>query len=169
MYFPALLYTCILSMLLLIDGIPIHLDVLKSLVKWQADIIIQRIEKHNEKLNLPPHLFFEDLYPEVPANKPIQGVGSIMDTLTTFQRILQKLPEGHVSPLHRDVSTLLGYLKRRMTTMHCTSKELANWMSLDAFLKENATHHITVGYITLDRLKQFMQKLIGNIDQLKSC
>jgi len=53
MYFPALLYTCISSMLFLIDGIPIHPpDSLKNVmqVRLQADTIIHRIKEHNEKV-----------------------------------------------------------------------------------------------------------------------
>lgn len=92
-----------------------------------------------------------------------------MDTITTFQKVLQRLPKGRVSQIHIDLSTLLGHLKERMTSMHCTSKEPANGRALDAFLEDNATHHITVRYLALDRLKQFMQKLIVNLDQLKSC
>lgn len=123
------------------------------------------------QLKLSPKILIGDseLYPEVPADKPIQGLGSIVDTLTTFQKILQTLPKGHVSQLHNDMSTLLEYFKDRMTFMRCTLKEPANGKSLDTFIEKNATHHITFGYMALDRLKQFMQKLIANLDQLKSC
>uniref|UniRef100_A0A8C2PTZ8 Leptin n=1 Tax=Cyprinus carpio TaxID=7962 RepID=A0A8C2PTZ8_CYPCA len=171
MYFSALLYPCILAMLSLVHGIPIHSDSLKNLVKLQADTIIIRIKDHNAELKLYPKLLIGDpeLYPEVPADKPIQGLGSIMDTITTFQKVLQRLPKGRVSQIHIDLSTLLGHLKERMTSMHCTSKEPANGRALDTFLEDNATHHITVRYLALDRLKQFMQKLIVNLDQLKSC
>ncbi|XP_026086481.1 uncharacterized protein LOC113061531 isoform X1 [Carassius auratus] len=171
MYFPALLYPCILGMLSLVHGIPVHPDRLKNMVKLQADTIILRIKDHNEKLKLYPKLLIGDpeLYPEVPADRHIQGLGSIMDTLTIFQKVLQRLPKGHVSQIRSDLSTLLGYLKERTTSMHCILKEPANGRSLDAFLEENATHHITLGYLALDRLKQFMQKLIVNLDQLKSC
>nr|ACI32424.1 leptin [Hypophthalmichthys molitrix]ACJ09057.1 leptin [Hypophthalmichthys molitrix] len=172
MYFPVLLYTCFLSILGLIDGrsIPFHPESLKSL-KQQADTIIHRIKEHNEKLKLSPKILIGDseLYPEVPADKPIQGLGSIIDTLTTFQKVLQTLPKGHVSQLHSDVSTLLDYFKVWMTFMRCTPKEPANGKSLDTFIQKNATHHVTFGYMALDRLKQFMQKLIANLDQVKSC
>uniref|UniRef100_A0A672LNI2 Leptin n=1 Tax=Sinocyclocheilus grahami TaxID=75366 RepID=A0A672LNI2_SINGR len=171
MYFPVLLYPSILGMLGLVHGIPIHQDSLKNLVKLQADTIILRIKDHNEKLKLSPKLFIGDpeLYPEVPADKPIQGLGSIVDTVTTFQKVLQRLPKGHVSQIRNDLFTVLGYLKDRMISMHCTLKEPANERSLDAFLESNATHHITFGYLALDRLEQFMQKLIVNLDHLKSC
>ncbi|KAK9958779.1 hypothetical protein ABG768_010882 [Culter alburnus] len=173
MYSPVLLYTCFLSILGLIDGlsIPIHQDSLKNLVKLQADTIIHRIKEHNEKLNLSPKILIGDseLYPEVPADKPIQGLGSIIDTLTTFQKVLQTLPRGYASQLRSDVSTLLDCFKDRMAFMRCTPKEPANGKSLDTFIEKNATHHITFGYMALDRLTQFMQKLIVNLDQLKSC
>ncbi|XP_077049755.1 leptin a [Siphateles boraxobius] len=169
MYFPALLYTCILSMLLLIDGIPIPPDSLKNLVRIQANTIIHRIKEHNEKLQLYPNLHIGNPELDVLADKPIQGLGSIVDTLTTIQEVLQRLPKGHVSQLRSYVSTLLGYFNERMTFMRCTPKEPANGKSLDAFLEDNATHHITLGYITLDILKQFLQKLIDNLDQLKNC
>lgn len=45
MRFPALLYTCILSLLSLIHCIPIHQDDLKN-VKLQAETIIIRIGNH---------------------------------------------------------------------------------------------------------------------------
>ncbi|KTG05268.1 hypothetical protein cypCar_00035434 [Cyprinus carpio] len=171
MYFSVLLYPCILGMLSLVHAIPVHPDSLKNLVKLQADTIILRIKDHNEKLKLSPKLLIGDpeLYPEVPANKPIQGLGSIVETLSTFHKVLQRLPKGHVSQIRNDLFTLLGYLKDRMTSMRCTLKEPANERSLDAFLENNATHHITFGFLALDRLKQFMQKLIVNLDHLKSC
>nr|AOG74775.1 leptin [Labeo rohita] len=171
MYFPALLYLCILSMLSLVHGIPIRQDNLKNLVKLQADTIILRIKDHNEKLKLSPKVVIGDpeLYPELPADKPIQGLRSIMDTLNTFQKVLQKLPNGHASQICNDLSTLLGHLKERMTSMRCTPKEPANGRSLDTLLEKNATHPVTLGYLVLDRLKEFMQKLINNLDQLKSC
>ncbi|XP_073706529.1 leptin a [Garra rufa] len=169
MYFPAL-YLCILSMLSLVHSIPIHQDNLKNLVKLQADTIITRIKEHSEKMKLYPNINIGDseLYPEIPADKPIQGLGSIVDALTTFQKVLQRLPKG-MSQIRNDLSTLLGHLKERMTSMRCTPKEPANGRSLDILLENNATHHITFGYFVLDRLKQFAQKLIVNLDQLKSC
>lgn len=171
MYFPALLYPCILGMLSLAHGIPVHQNSLKNLVKLQADTISLRIKDHNEKLKISPELIIggPELYPVVPVDKPIQGLGSIVDTLTTFQKVLQRLPKGHVSQIRKDLSTLLGYLKERMNSMRCTPKEPANERSLDAFLEGTATHHITFGHLALDRLKQFMQKLIVNLDHLKSC
>nr|ACO82076.1 leptin II [Carassius auratus] len=169
MYFPALLYPCILGMLGLVHAIPVHQDSLKNLVKPQAETIILRIKDHN-KLKLSPKIFIDpELYPEVPADKPIQGLGSIVDTLTTFQKILQRLPNGNVSQISTDLFTLLGNLKDRMKSLRCTLKEPANDRSLDAFLENNATHPITLGFLALDRLKQFMQKLIINLDHLKSC
>lgn len=83
-----------------------------------------------------------------------------MDTLTIFQKVLHSLPKGHVSKLHTDVSTLLGYLEDMMSSMRCPLIKTANEKSLEAFLKENTTHHITVGYMALDRLEKFMQQLI---------
>ncbi|KAL0167724.1 hypothetical protein M9458_035946 [Cirrhinus mrigala] len=166
MYFPALLYLCILSVLGLVHGIPIHQDNLKNLVKLQADTIILRIKDHSEKLiSSKVDIGHPELYPELPADKQgliqaIQGLRSIMDTLTTFQK-------GHAGQIRNDLSTLLGYLKERMTSMHCTPKEPAR--SLDTLLEKKAAHPITFGYLVLDRLKQFMQKLINNLDQLKSC
>lgn len=170
MYFAALLYPCILSMLSLVHGIPVHQNSLKNLVKMQADTIILRIKNHNEKLKLSPKLVIggPELFPEVPADKPLQGLGSIVDTLTTFQKVLQKLPKGHVSQIYNDLSTLVGYLER-MKSMLCTLKEPSDDRSLDAFLEDSATHHITFGHLALDRLKEFIQKLIVNPDHLKSC
>lgn len=125
---------------------------------------------HLLQLKLSPKLVIggPELYPEVPADKPLQGLGSIVDTLTTFQKVLQRLPKGHVSQIYNDLSTLLGYMER-MNSMLCTLKEPANERSLDTFLEGSATHHITFGHLALDRLKQFIQKLIVNLDHLKSC
>nr|AJO54279.1 leptin-a [Tanichthys albonubes] len=168
MHFPALLYTCILSMIGLMDGIPVHQDTLKNVIKMQADTIIHRIKEHKEKLRFPD-IVIDNTELKALADKPIQGLGSIMDTLTTIQKVLQKLPKGHVSQICVDVSTLLGFLKDRMTFMRCTHKEPTNGKSLDAFLEANATNHVTLGYVALDGLKQFMQNLIGNLDHLRSC
>lgn len=121
------------------------------------------------QLNLYPNLHIGNPELDVLADKPIQGLVSIVDTLTTIQKVLQRLPKGHASQLRSDVSTLLRYFNERMTIMFCTPKEPANGGSLDAFLEDNAPHHITLGYITLDILKQFLQKLKANLHQLKSC
>ncbi|KAA0715144.1 hypothetical protein E1301_Tti008805 [Triplophysa tibetana] len=158
-------------MLSLGRSIPVPSETLRNMVKLQAETINSRIQKHNEKLKLSPKLLIGDpeLYPEVPADKPIQGLGSIVDTLTIFQKVLHSLPKGHVRQLHTDVSTLQGYLEEMMSSMHCPLIKTANEKSLEAFLKENATHHITVGYMALDRLEKFMQQLIVSLDQLKTC
>ncbi|XP_052008911.1 leptin a [Xyrauchen texanus] len=170
MHSSTLLYMCILSMLSLSHGIPIHSDNLKNLVKLQAETINARIKEHIDKLNLSPKLLIgADHHPEIPIDKPIQGMSSIMDTLTTFQKILNSLPRGHVSQLRIDVSTLQDYLNQRMRSLQCTPKKTANEKSLEAFLTDNATHPITVGYMTLDRLQKFMQRLTGNLEQLKTC
>lgn len=123
------------------------------------------------QLKLSPKLLIGDpeLYPEVPTDRPIQGLGSIVDTLTIFQKVLHSLPKGHVSQLHSDVSTLQGYLEDRMSSMRCPPRKTGNEKSLEAFLKDNATHHITVGYMALDRLQKFMQRLTVSLDQLKTC
>ncbi|KAL1257043.1 hypothetical protein QQF64_012588 [Cirrhinus molitorella] len=157
-------------MLGMVHSIPIHQDNLKNF-KLQAETIILRIKDHSKELKLYPNISIgdPDLYPEIPADKPIQGLGSIVDALTTFQKVLQRLPKGKLSQIRIDLSTLLGSLKERMTSMRCTPKEPTNGRSLDILLQNNATHHITFGYFVLDRLKQFTQKMIGNLDQLKSC
>lgn len=123
------------------------------------------------QLKLSPKLLIGDpeLYPEVPVDKPIQGLGSIVDTLTIFQKVLHSLPKGHVSQLHSDVSTLQGFLEDRMSSMRCPLRKTANEKSLEAFLKDNATHHITVGFMALERLQKFMQQLTVSLDQLKTC
>ncbi|XP_051512763.1 leptin-B-like [Myxocyprinus asiaticus] len=170
MHSSALLYTCILSMLSLSRGVPIRSESLRNLVKLQAETINVRIKEHNEKLNLSPKLLIgAELHPDVPVDKPIQGLSSIVDTLTTFQNILHSLPKGHLSQLHSDVSTLQGYLEDKMKSLQCTSKKTVNEKSLEAFLEDNATHPVTAGYMTLDRLQKFMQWLTVNLDQLKTC
>ncbi|KAK7151873.1 hypothetical protein R3I94_008271 [Phoxinus phoxinus] len=155
-------------MLFLIDGIPIQPDRLRNF-KLQADNLINRIMEHIEKLQLYPNLHIGNPELDVLAEKPIKGLGSIVDTLTTIEKVLQRLPKGHASQIRSYVSTLLDYFNETMTFMHCTPKEPANGRSLDAFLEDNATHHITLAYATLDILKQFLQKLKANLDQLKSC
>lgn len=119
------------------------------------------------QLNLLPTLNIDnpELYPEIPSDKPIQGLGSIMETITTFHKVLQKLPNEHVDQLRRDLYTLLGYLEG----MDCTLKEPTNGRALETFLEDNASYHFTLKYMILNRLKQFMQKLINNLDQLKFC
>ncbi|NP_001122048.1 leptin a isoform X1 [Danio rerio] len=166
MRFPALRSTCILSMLSLIHCIPVHQHDRKN-VKLQAKTIIVRIREHIDGQNLLPTLIIGDPghYPEIPADKPIQGLGSIMETINTFHKVLQKLPNKHVDQIRRDLSTLLGYLEG----MDCTLKESTNGKALDAFLEDSASYPFTLEYMTLNRLKQFMQKLIDNLDQLKIC
>ncbi|TRY88361.1 hypothetical protein DNTS_022250 [Danionella cerebrum] len=170
MYLPALLCTCLLSMLSVVYCLPIHHDSLKVLIKMQAETIIHKIKVHVVKFNLPQNATWDlELYEPISAAKPIQGLGSIIDTLSTFQIILQGFSKGHQSQLQRELSSLEVHMKERAAWMGCKLKKPTRQPLLDALLKHHEMYPVTATCAILDRLKQFMQKLIANLDQLKSC
>ncbi|KAL7871046.1 hypothetical protein SRHO_G00085430 [Serrasalmus rhombeus] len=169
--FPALLCSCVVSMLTLGHGLPLPPDAVKNYVKLQAENISSRIQRHKDEMQIFRKVVLDspEFLPELPSDKPIEGLSSMVETLNTFQKVLHSLPKGHVSQLHSDVSTLQGYLEERMRSLQCTHRKTGIEKSLEAFLKDNGTYYITLGHVALDRLQKYLQKLVRNLDQLKTC
>ncbi|KAI4880010.1 hypothetical protein NFI96_029189 [Prochilodus magdalenae] len=169
--FPTLLCSCIVSMITLGHGLPLPPDAVKNFVKGQADNISARIQKHKDEMPIFHKMLLNnpELLPEIPSNKPIEGLSSVVETLSLFQKVLHSLPKGYVSQLHADVSTLQGYLEDRMKSLQCAYRKTGSEKSLEAFLKDFRTYHVTLGHVALDRLQKYLQKLTQSLDQLKTC
>ncbi|XP_066541546.1 leptin a [Hoplias malabaricus] len=169
--FLAVIGSCIVSLLSLCLALPLPVDTVKSSVKYQAENIISRTQKHKEELKISPKIIVDspELLPVLPADNSIEGLSSMVETLSVFQNVLHSLPKGHVSQLHTDVSTLQGYLEDRMTSMNCSHRKSPKDKNLENFLKENGRYHITLGHVALDRLQNYLQKLTKNLDQLEKC
>uniref|UniRef100_A0A8B9HFK5 Leptin n=1 Tax=Astyanax mexicanus TaxID=7994 RepID=A0A8B9HFK5_ASTMX len=118
---------------------------------------------HNLILDSP------ELLPELPSDKPIEGLTSVVETLSAFQRVLHSLPKGHVTQLRSDVSKLQSDLEERMSSLQCPHRKTSTEKTLEAFLKNNRMFHITLGHVALDRLQKYLQRLTHNLDKLKTC
>ncbi|XP_072551384.1 leptin a [Salminus brasiliensis] len=167
----ALLCSCVVSMLALCHGLPLPADSVRNLVKLQAENISARIQRQKDELSIFHKMVLDspELLPDLPSDKPIEGLGSVVDTLSAFQRVLHSLPKGHVTQLRSDVSKLQSDLEERMSTLQCPHRKLVTEKTLEAFLRTNGTYHITLGHVALDRLQKYLQRLTLNLDQLKTC
>ncbi|XP_035381281.1 leptin a [Electrophorus electricus] len=168
---PTLFYSCLVSMLTLCHGLPVPADSVKNFVKMQADNIITRIQRHKDELQIFHKMVLDspELLPELSSDKPIEGLGSMVDTLSTFQSVLHSLPKGHASQLRVDISALQSFLEERARSLQCTHRKATTEKTLEAFLKDNGTYHITLGHVALDRLQIYLQKLTRKLDHLKTC
>ncbi|XP_076849487.1 leptin a [Brachyhypopomus gauderio] len=168
---PTLLYSCLVSMLTLCHSLPLPADSVKNFVKMQADNIITRIQRHKDEFQIFHKMILDspDLLPELSSDKPIVGLGSMVDTLSTFQTVLRCLPKGHAGQLRVDVSVLQAFLEDQAGSLQCTHRKTSAEKTLETFLKDNGTYHITLGHVALDRLQIYLQKLTRNLDQLKTC
>ncbi|XP_062860905.1 leptin a [Trichomycterus rosablanca] len=167
----ALLCSCVVSVLALCCGRPHPVDSLKNFVKLQAENIIGRIQKHKDELQIFHMVVLDspELLPELQSDKPVEGLGSMVETLNTFQQVLHSMPKGHMSQLHSDVSTLQHYLEDRINLLQCPHRKTGTVKNLESFLKDHGTYYITLGYVALDRLQKYLQRLVNNLDELKTC
>ncbi|KAG9273033.1 leptin a [Astyanax mexicanus] len=169
--YPALLCSCVVSILALCHGLPLPADTMRNLIKLQAENISARIQRQRDELPIFHNLILDspELLPELPSDKPIEGLTSVVETLSAFQRVLHSLPKGHVTQLRSDVSKLQSDLEERMSSLQCPHRKTSTEKTLEAFLKNNRMFHITLGHVALDRLQKYLQRLTHNLDKLKTC
>lgn len=110
-----------------------------------------------------------ELLPELQPDKPIEGLSSMVEMLSNFQRVLHSLPKGHMSQLHNDVSTLLHNLEDRMSSLQCIHRKMGAEKNLEVFVKNHSMFHITLGHMALDRLQKYLQRINHHLDELRTC
>lgn len=109
-----------------------------------------------------------ELLPELQPDKPIEGLSSMVEMLSNFQKVLHSLPKGHMSQLHNDVSTLLHNLEDRMSSLQCIHRK-TDTENREVFVKNYIMFHITLGHMALDRLQKYLQRINHHLDQLRTC
>lgn len=108
----------------------------------------------------------------VPDKQPIQGIGSVVETLRAFQTIWDSLQDQNpeLSPnLSPDLSGLCRYLEREMTNRHCPARKPRSFKDLDTFLKNHQTYSTPLRQAVLPRLKDYINRLLLTPDTLMTC
>ncbi|XP_076156223.1 leptin a [Alosa pseudoharengus] len=158
-----LLLPSLLAVLLTCHGKPLPVENMKYQIRQTSKIIKSLIEEYP----ISQRLSFE-LSDVVPGTKPIQGLGSAIDSLMAFRRIVDSL-WGPKSQLSVDLSTLRGHLEREMASLQCPARTPSSFQDLDLFLKDNRTYSLTLCPAVLQRLKNYMNNLLLSLDTVKTC
>lgn len=108
----------------------------------------------------------------VPGNKPIQGLGSIINDLTGFQLILDSV-WGHNSEfkmnLSKDFSTLRGHLERKRVSLRCPTRTANSFKDLEDYLKENQKFNLSLVPKLLQRFNDYMNLLLSLDTHADTC
>ncbi|KAL2093702.1 hypothetical protein ACEWY4_011014 [Coilia grayii] len=158
-----LLLPCLLVLLPICHGKPVQLDSIKRMIQIIRKTIDTQIEEYSIEVNVSFKI------PDcVPGKQPIQGLGSVAQSLRAFQRMDDSL-QVLSAQLKLHLSSLSSYLERYMASLQCPTKEPASFEKLDACLKDYKAFSITLGLATLHRLKEYTNKLVLGLDTLKTC
>ncbi|KAJ8394343.1 hypothetical protein AAFF_G00047500 [Aldrovandia affinis] len=153
------------------NSVPLTVDTMKSNVKLMAQTTVIRIQKLMDEFRISPNMVFRglELIPDIALDKPAEGLASIAQNLHTFQVILLHLPMDGMSQIRSDIDSLQSIVRLLAASFGCPLPKPGSDGRLDTFLKTNSPFHVTIGNVALDRLQKFLNKLIKNLDQLKTC
>ncbi|MBN3295280.1 leptin a [Amia ocellicauda] len=150
---------------------PLALDKMKNDAKLLAQTTIIRIQKYTNEFKISPSLVFSglELIPDSSFEKPLGGLESVEKNLYIFQEILSNLPLDNMDQILADIYNLRMIIRSSATSVSCAPLNAGDMGHLENFLKNNATFHVTIGNVALDRLQKYLNKLIKNLDHLKNC
>ncbi|XP_042563328.1 leptin a [Clupea harengus] len=161
-----LLLPFLLTVLPTCHGRPVHKNVFV-----QIRTISNKIQSHIDTNPISSKMIF--MLPDVvPDKQPIQGIGSVVETLRAFQAIWDSLQDQNpeLSPdLSPDLSGLCRYLEREMTNRHCPARKPRSFKDLDTFLKNHQTYSTPLRQAVLPRLKDYINRLLLTPDTLMTC
>lgn len=159
-YSLALLFT-LLHLLSVGTAAPLSVEVvkMKSKVKWMAEQLVLKLDRD---FQVPPGL---TLSPPVDA---LDGPSSIVMVLEGYNSLISDTLDG-VTQVKTEISSLAGYLNQ-WRQGHCTEQRpkpsvpgpLQELQSRKEFIH-------TVSIEALMRVKEFLNLLLKNLDQLESC
>nr|QNG41929.1 leptin A [Chanos chanos] len=164
----ALFWSCAVTLAGLGVCWPLPPDTFRHYVKLQAEDIASKIQRHRDQQS---HLSvnIEIVDKSLSLDRSIEGLGSIVETLNSFQKALESLPNSTNAQMSRDVGTLQSYLEQRMVALQCSQRKLTVEKNLETFLKNHRPFPVTLSHTLLDRLQKYLIKLTRNLDQLKIC
>ncbi|XP_062403529.1 leptin a [Sardina pilchardus] len=160
-----LLLPCLMAVLPSCHGKPLPAE-----INWRNPIITisKRIQKDIEENPMSNGLSI-NLPDQVPGTKPIQGLGSAIESLTAFERITDTLWGSH-HQLSVDLNNLVGSLRNYMVrVLQCPTRKPSSFEDLDSFLKSNQQYVMTLRPAVLRRLRDYMNKLLSNLNTLRTC
>uniref|UniRef100_A0A8C9R0B5 Leptin n=1 Tax=Scleropages formosus TaxID=113540 RepID=A0A8C9R0B5_SCLFO len=163
----ALMCFTLLTLLATSLGGPLSAEIVRNHVKLLAQTTIVRIQRLSDEFQISPNMVFSGL--ELPLDKPIKGLSSILENLDTFQVILVHLQMSSTSQIHADIASLQGVVRSLALLLDCPSHKAGGDGHLETFLRSSTAFHVTIGSITLNRLEMFLSNLTMDLDLLEKC
>ncbi|KAG7455751.1 hypothetical protein MATL_G00244370 [Megalops atlanticus] len=169
--FLSLHYSSLLFLLAVGSSTAPPVDIVKNNMKLLAETAVMRIQKLTAEFQISPNMVFSgvELIPDITLDRPVEGISSIADNISTFQVILLSLPLDSLRQINADMEGLQGIVRSLAASFHCPLHKPVAHSHLDTFLKANVTFHVTIANIALNRLQRFLSRLINSLDQLKTC
>ncbi|XP_018611230.1 leptin b [Scleropages formosus] len=179
----ALMCFTLLTLLATSLGGPLSAEIVRNHVKLLAQTTIVRIQRLSDEVKVPVRLVFQSCFTqgfqispnmvfsglELPLDKPIKGLSSILENLDTFQVILVHLQMSSTSQIHADIASLQGVVRSLALLLDCPSHKAGGDGHLETFLRSSTAFHVTIGSITLNRLEMFLSNLTMDLDLLEKC
>ncbi|XP_063337220.1 leptin-like [Pelmatolapia mariae] len=139
--------------------LPVEVVTMKSKVKWMAEQLVVRLDKD---IQVPVNWTLN------PPADDLDGTSSIVTLLNGYNSLISDTFNG-VSQIKYDISSLTGYI-HLWRQGHCSEQRpkpevpgpLQELQSRKEFIH-------TVGIEALMRVKEFLNLLLKNLDQLETC
>lgn len=160
-YTPVFLFS-LLQVLSLSTAAPVPTEAMKmkSKVRGMADQLVF-------KLNRDFQQFTTDLPLSPPAEK-LDGFSSVKTVLEDYNRMISDTVN-KASQIKKEISSLTGYLDH-WRQGHCNEQAPKPPVSAELQELQNSTRFaLTVTIEALMRVKQFLNLLLQNLDQLEAC
>ncbi|XP_029379349.1 leptin a [Echeneis naucrates] len=157
-YTLALLFSLTLVSLCTAAPLPVEVVKMKSKVKWMAEQLVVRLDKD---FQAPPGLRLSP-----PAD--LDGLPSIVTVLEGYNSLISD-SLSRVSQIKFEISSLTGYLSQ-WRQGHCSEQQpkpsvLEPLQKLQS--RKEFIHTVTIE--ALMRVKEFLNLLLKNLDQLETC
>ncbi|XP_006007898.1 leptin [Latimeria chalumnae] len=147
---------------------PAKIEKVKSDARNLTRIIITRIQQHPNQFLLPLNLKVSGLE-FIPAERPLESLGSMDETLEIFHWILSSLPVDDVTQILWDIENLRALLQTLATTMGCELHQTTELETLKDLAKEHSTSPYTTEKVALDRLQKCLLTMVKELEQIKDC
>uniref|UniRef100_H3AP28 Leptin n=1 Tax=Latimeria chalumnae TaxID=7897 RepID=H3AP28_LATCH len=105
----------------------------------------------------------------IPAERPLESLGSMDETLEIFHWILSSLPVDDVTQILWDIENLRALLQTLATTMGCELHQTTELETLKDLAKEHSTSPYTTEKVALDRLQKCLLTMVKELEQIKDC
>ncbi|XP_005752918.1 leptin a [Pundamilia nyererei] len=139
--------------------LPVEVVTMKSKVKWMAEQLLVRLDKD---IQVPVNWTLN------PPTDDLDGTSSIVTVLNGYNSLISDTFNG-VSQIKYDISSLTGYIDP-WRQRHCSQQRPKP--EVPGPLQELQSHKEfihTVGIEALMRVKEFLNRLLKNLDQLETC